>query len=314
MKILITGGAGFIGSHLADLLLSKNYQAVAIDNLSLGRIENIKHLRGNKRFKFIKEDLLNFSKLERIFKNISFDAVFHLAANSDIQNSAKDPKIDLDNTFMTTWNVLECCRLFDVNKFVFASSSAIYGNVDKKLTEDLGPLFPISYYGASKLSSEAFISAYSYMNNIQTWILRFPNVVGERATHGVIYDFIKKLKNNPNKLEILGNGEQRKPYIYVKDLIEAVFFVCQKTKGRLNYFNIGGEGRTAVKEIAKIICEEMKLGNVEFRYTGGESGWKGDVPYFEYDLSKIHKLGWRARYSSTEAVRIAVKRSLKMDY
>jgi len=310
MKILITGGAGFIGSHLIGLLISKGYKVVAIDNLSLGRRDNINHLIDNRNFKFIKEDLLNINKLKRIFQKNNFDVVFHLAANSDIQNSAKNPQVDLENTFITTWNTLECCRLFNVNKFVFASSSAIYGNVQEKLTEDFGPLFPISYYGAGKLASEAFVSSYSYMNGIQSWIIRFPNVVGERATHGVIYDFIKKLKNNPKELEILGDGSQKKPYLYVKDLVEAMFFVYQKTKDRLNCYNIGVKDQTAVSEIAKIVCEEMELKNVKLKYTGGNIGWKGDVPQFKYNLSKIHQLGWKAKYSSTEAVRIAVRRIL----
>ena len=212
MKILITGGAGFIGSHLADFLISKKYEVVAVDNFLLGRKNNITHLINSKNFKFIEEDLLNINKLKKIFQKNDFDVVFHLAANSDIQNSAKNPQIDLDNTFMTTWNTLECCRLFNVNNFVFASSSAIYGDVQEKLTENFGPLFPISYYGAGKLASEAFVSAYAYMNDIQVWIIRFPNVVGERATHGVIYDFIKKLRNNPKELEILGDRSQKKPY------------------------------------------------------------------------------------------------------
>jgi len=310
MKILITGGAGFIGSHLIDLLISKEYDIVAIDNLSLGRKDNIAHLMDNKNFKFIKEDLLNINELKEIFQENDFDVVFHLAANSDIQNSAKNPQIDLNNTFMTTWNTLECCRLFNVNKFVFASSSAIYGNVTKELIENFGPLFPISYYGAGKLASEAFMSAYAYMNDIQAWIIRFPNVVGERATHGVIYDFIKKLRNNPKELEILGDGSQKKPYIYVKDLIEAMFFVYQNAKDRLNYYNVGVEDQAAVSEIARIICEEMNLRNVKLKYKGGNIGWKGDVPQFKYNLSKIHQLGWKAKYSSTEAVRIAVRRIL----
>jgi len=310
MKILVTGGAGFVGSHLIDLLISKNYKVVAVDNLSLGKMENINHLIKNKKFKFIKENLLNLYKLKEIFENNNFDTVFHLAANSDIQNSAKNPCIDLENSFMTTWNTLECCRFFHVNKFIFASSSAIYGDTMEELTEDFGPLFPISYYGAAKLASEGFISAYSYMNNIQTWIVRFSNVVGGRVTHGVIYDFIRKLRNNPNELEILGNGKQKKPYIYVKDLVKAIFFIYQKAKNRLNYFNIGIESQTTVSEIAQIVCEEIGLRNVKLKYTGGNIGWKGDVPHFKYNLSKIHQLGWEAKHSSTEAVRIAVRRVL----
>jgi len=310
MKILITGGAGFIGSHLADFLISKENKIVAVDNLLLGRKDNIAHLMDNMNFKFIKEDLLNINELKEIFQENDFDVVFHLTANSDIQNSAKNPQIDLNNTFMTTWNTLECCRLFNVNKFVFASSSAIYGNVTKELIEDFGPLFPISYYGAGKVASEAFVSVYAYMNDIQAWIIRFPNVVGERATHGVIYDFIKKLKNNPKELEILGDGSQKKPYLYVKDLVEAMFFIYQRAKDRLNCFNVSAEDQTAVSEIAKIVCEEIGLRNVKLKYTGGNIGWKGDVPQFKYNLNKIHQLGWKAKYSSTEAVRIAIRRIL----
>ena len=198
------------------------------------------------------------------------------------------------------------------NKFVFSSTSAIYGDTIEELTEEFGPLFPLSYYGASKLASEGFVSAYSYMNDIQSWIIRFPNVVGERTTHGVIHDFIKKLKENPKQLKILGNGTQKKPYVYVKDLVEVMFFIYQNAKDRLNYYNVGVEDQTAVTEIANIVCEEIGLNNVKYEYTGGNVGWRGDVSQFKYDLDKIHQLGWKAKYSSTstEAVRIAIRRIL----
>jgi UDP-glucose 4-epimerase len=310
MKTLITGGAGFVGSHLSDLLVSKDYDVVALDNLSMGTIKNINHLAKHKKFKFIKEDLLHLDKLKDIFHANKFDAVFHLAANSDIAISAGNPGIDLDNTFMTTWNALECCRLFHVNQFVFASTSAVYGDTARELKEESGPLSPVSYYGAGKLASEGFICAYSFMNNIQSWIVRFPNVVGERATHGVTHDFIAKLKNNPRQLEILGDGNQKKPYMYVKDLVEAIFFIYQTAKDGLNYYNVGVDDLTTTTEIAKIVCEEMQLKNVKLKYTGGSTGWMGDVPYYKYDLNKISSLGWRAKYSSTEAVRIAVRRIL----
>jgi UDP-glucose 4-epimerase len=310
MKTLITGGAGFIGSHLADLLVSKYYDVVAVDNLSLGTIENISHLAKHKKFEFIKEDLLHLDKLKNIFQENKFDAVFHLAANSDIADSASNPGIDLANTFMTTWNTLECCRLFHVNKFVFASTSAVYGETTRELTEESGPLSPVSYYGAGKLASEGFISAYSSMNNIQSWIIRFPNVVGERTTHGVIYDFIARLKSNQKQLEILGDGNQKKPYVYVKDLVEAMFFIYQTSKEEMNYYNVGVKDQATVNEIAKIVCDEMRLENVKLKYTGGRAGWRGDIPHYKYDLNKINSLGWKAKYSSTEAVRIAVRSTL----
>ena len=307
MKTLITGGAGFIGSHLTDLLVSRDYDVVVVDNLSLGTMENINHLTNHKKFKFIKEDLLRLDKLKNIFRENKFDAVFHLAANSDIAQSATNPEIDLNNTFLTTCNTLECCRMFYVNKFVFASTSAVYGETIRELNEKIGPFLPVSYYGAGKLASEAFICAYSSMNNIQSWIVRFPNVVGERTTHGVIHDFINKLERNPQQLEILGDGNQKKPYMYVKDLVEAVFFIYQTAKEEVNYYNVGAEDLTTVKEIAKIVCEEMQLKNVELKFTGGNRGWKGDVPSYKYDLKKIKSLGWKTKYSSTEAVRIAVR-------
>lgn len=311
MKALITGGAGFIGSHLADLLVSKDYDVVVVDNLSLGTIENINHLANHKKFKFIKEDLLRLDKLKDIFQENKFDAVFHLAANSDIQNSADNPGIDLEHTFLTTWNTLECCRLFWVDKFVFASSSAVYGEMTKVLSEDTGPLCPVSYYGAGKLAAESFISAYSSMNNIKSWIVRFPNVVGERATHGVLHDFIKKLRSDSTHLMILGDGHQKKPYMYVRDLVEAVLYIYQNADAMLNCYNVGVDDQLSVKEMAKIICEEMLLKDVTFTYTGGETGWKGDVSRYQYDLKKLNSLGWKAKYPSGEAVRLAVRSILR---
>lgn len=307
MKVLITGGAGFIGSHLSDLLISKDYSVIAVDNLSLGTIDNIHHLTHHKKFKFIKEDFLHLDRLKDIFQKNKFDAVFHLAANSDIAESAGNPGTDLENTFMTTWNTLECCRLFHVKKFVFASTSAVYGNATRTLSEEAGTFSPVSYYGAGKLASEGFISAYSSMSDIQSWIIRFPNVAGERMTHGIIYDFIKKLKSNPKRLVVLGDGNQKKPYIYVKDLVEAMFFIYQTSKEKLNHYNVGVKDQTSVTEIAKIVCDEMRLKNVKLKYTGGSTGWKGDVPHYRYDLKKLNALGWRAKYSSAEAVRLAVR-------
>ncbi|MCY6284610.1 NAD-dependent epimerase/dehydratase family protein [Bacteroides fragilis] len=197
MKILVTGGAGFIGSHLCDLLVCNDNQVVALDNLSRGRKENIMHLVDDGHFSFIQEDLLNRSSLRQIFIQEDFDMVYHLAANSDIQKGSQDPTVDYDLTFNTTFNVLQCMKEFKVKKFFFASTSAIYGETSDWLKENYGPLLPVSNYGAAKLASEAFISAFSSMYNIQTWIARFPNVVGERFTHGVIYDFIHKLQKNP---------------------------------------------------------------------------------------------------------------------
>lgn len=309
MKILITGGAGFIGSHLDDALIARGHQLTIVDNLVLGRKENIEHLIGNPNFRFIEADLLDMPKMREIFAEGKFDMVYHLAANSDIQKGGKDPMVDYNLTFNTTFNVLQLLNEFEIKKFFFASTSAIYGETYEVLNEDYGPLKPVSNYGAGKLASEAFISAFSSTYGIQTWITRFPNVVGERFTHGVIYDFIKKLRNNPEELEVLGNGEQCKPYVYVKDLVEAILYVIDNASEKYNVYMIGSDSRTKVNEIAAMVIEEMGL-NAKIRYTGGDRGWVGDVPEFRYDLTKINKLGWTAPHNSNESVRLAIQKAL----
>ncbi len=309
MKILVTGGAGFIGSHLCDALINGDHNIVVVDNLTLGRIENINHLLNSVNFQFIKEDLLNIDKLQQIFETHSFDMVYHLAANSDIQKGGKNPEVDYNLTFKTTFNVLQCMKEYNVNKLFFASTSAIYGETLDLLTENFGPLQPVSNYGAGKLASEAFISAFSATYNIQTWITRFPNVVGERFTHGVIYDFINKLKATPDELIVLGNGEQNKPYLYVKDLVEGILFVCNNSHERYNVYNLGSYSRTKVKEIAQMVIEGMGM-KATIKYTGGDRGWVGDVPEFRYDLSKINSLGWAAKINSNDSVRMAIQKAL----
>ena len=309
MNILITGGAGFIGSHLCDKLLSDGHKVTVVDNLVLGRIENINHLKDNVEFRFIEEDLLHLESMQQIFREGNFEMVYHLAANSDIQKGGKDPQVDYALTFNSTFNILMLMKEFEVKKLFFASTSAIFGEATGNLNEDFGPLRPVSNYGAGKLASEAFISAFSSTYNIQTWITRFPNVVGERFTHGVIYDFIKKINHNPQELEVLGNGEQYKPYIYVKDLIDGIQFVIHHTNELFNVYNLGPDTRTKVKEIAMMVIEEMGL-NATIRYTGGDRGWIGDVPEFSYDLSKIHSLGWKAPKTSNDAIRMAIKKAL----
>lgn len=309
MNIVVTGGAGFIGSHLDDALIAKGHQLTIVDNLVLGRKENVEHLIGNPNFRFIEADLLDMPRMREIFTGGKFDMVYHLAANSDIQKGGKDPMVDYNLTFNTTFNVLQLLKEFEIKKFFFASTSAIYGETYDVLNEDYGPLKPVSNYGAGKLASEAFISAFSSTYGIQTWITRFPNVVGERFTHGVIYDFIKKLRNNPEELEVLGNGEQCKPYVYVKDLVEAILYVIDHASEKFNVYMIGSDSRTKVKEIAAMVIEEMEL-NAKIRYTGGDRGWVGDVPEFRYDLTKINKLGWIAPHNSNESVRLAIQKAL----
>jgi UDP-glucose 4-epimerase len=235
-----------------------------------------------------------------------FDITWHLAANSDIRAGVTDPEVDLRDTFMTTFNVLKLMRELKIPQLAFASTSAIYGVHDKKLVEDLGPLFPISNYGAMKLASEACISAAveSYLQ--RAWVFRFPNVVGSRSTHGVIYDFVQKLKANPNELEVLGDGAQEKPYFHVADLLDAMLFIVERAGDKLNFFNIGtADTATTVRYIAETVVRHMSP-KATIRYTGGTKGWVGDVPKFNYSIKKLSKLGWTPRLTSVEAVDRAV--------
>lgn len=314
MKILVTGGAGFIGSHLVDSFLNKAYQVICVDNLYLGKIENIKHQFDNKYFKFEKFDILEFEKLNSLFKKEQFDAVFHLVANSDIKQSSIDTKLDLNLNFLSTYHVLEAMRMHQVKEIVFASTSAIFGETNKVITEDMGPMIPISFYGASKLAAEAYISAYVHNFGMKACLIRFPNVVGERATHGILFDLMNKLKKNQKTLTVLGDGRQEKPYLYVKELVEGLIFIWQNTKENYNYFNLGSDSTVKVSKIVDILLDELGLnGKTEVKYTGGDRGWIGDVPKFKYNLEKAHTFGWRAHLDSEQAIRHTV-RKLKEEF
>lgn len=313
MNILVTGGAGFIASHLIDRLLSEGHAVVAYDNLSLGRESNIAHHFGNPDFAFVKGDILDAALLDSVFEKRKFDFVFHLAANSDIARSHADPTVDLNMTYMTTFRVVDAMRRFGVKKLMFASTSAIYGDArGEEVKENFGPLFPTSHYGACKLASEGIIASFCENYGMQAFITRFPNVCGERTTHGILHDFVMKLKKNPAELEVLGNGQQAKPYLYVKDLVDAILFVVRHADDKINFFNLGVEGNTPVWKIAEMVIKSMKL-NAKIRYTGGERGWVGDVPKFRYNLDKIHALGWEASLSSDEAVQKAIDYILEND-
>lgn len=302
MKALVAGGAGFIGSHLIDALLAEGHEVVCIDNFFIGTKENIKHLTGNPHFKLYEQDLADFAAVDEIFKAEHVDYVFHLAANSDIQASANNPSIEYHNTYSTTFSLLEAMRLNGVKKLFFASTSAVYGDqMGLEVSEDAVALRPISYYGGCKLGSEAAISAYAYMNDLEVLVFRFPNVIGPRLTHGVIFDFVKRLKADPSHLRILGDGTQAKPYIYVLDLVGAIMRFKDVSKG-VTLYNVGVETQSSVTRIAEIVCEKMGLTGIPFEYTGGRGGWKGDVPVFAYNLDKIHATGWVASMTSDEAV------------
>jgi len=308
--LLITGGAGFIGSHLCDRLLADGFFVTALDDLSLGREEFLSQAKTNPNFNFIRGDILQDGVLNPLFQEGEFDGVFHLAANSDIQRGGRETDRDLNLTFLTTFKILDAMRKFNVQELCFASSSAIYGEVDGKIDEDHGPLEPVSFYGAGKLSSEAYISVFAHQFEIRSWIYRFPNVIGGRLTHGVVYDFIRKLRDDPEKLLILGDGTQEKPYLHVSDLIDAILLSREKMPELFNCVNIGVESRTTVKRIAEIVVEEMGLKNVDFQFSGGPRGWAGDVPFYQYDLSRVKGIGWRAHFTSDQAIRRAVREEI----
>ncbi len=314
MNILVAGGAGFIGSHLMDYLLDEGHNVICVDKLIFGN-KNILHLLHGKqasesrKIRFYKTELSNQQAVDAIFDENQIDAVYHMAANSDIQKGGQEPSIDFNDTFMTTHTLLESMRKYEVKNLFFASTSAVYGEMpDIELTESTGGLKPVSYYGGAKLASEAIISSYASMCDMNVVVFRFPNVIGPRLTHGVIFDFIKKLKDNPYKLEILGNGTQCKPYIYILDLVDAIVHLTKNWFPGEEIYNlsVASEGTTVTK-IAQIVVEELGLENVDFCYTGGDRGWKGDVPRFKYDISKILSTGWKPVYTSTEAVRQTVK-------
>ena len=311
----ITGGAGFIGSHLVDRLLREEKKVTVYDNLSLVSGDNIKHLIGKKNFKFIKADLLDFENLKEAMKG--HEVIWHLGANTDIPGGRKQTDKDLKNCTIATWNVLEAMRQLGINKILFTSSACVYGDAPNAiLSENFGPLLPINLYGAGKLAGEGLMSAYSHLFGIQAWIFRFSNVVGERMNHGVIFDFIQKLRKKPQELEILGDGRQEKPFFLVEDCIAGMLHAFKYAKFenpelQCEIFNLGCESFTSIKKVAEIVVEEMGLKNVKFEFTGGERGWKGDAPVVHFSIEKMRKLGWQPRYSSDEAVRIAARRILK---
>lgn len=305
MHILVTGGAGFIGCHVCERLIDRGHTLVVADDLSLGRRELIAHLEGND-LRFVEMDVTAQARLDQLFCDERFDAVFHLAANSDIGRSFAEPATDYVATLGTTYAVLEAMRKHAVNQIVFASTSAIYGEAPGQLGEDFGPLKPISHYGAAKLASEAFLSSYGENYGIRSWIVRFPNVVGDRSTHGAIYDFVRKLRATPDRLEVLGDGNQEKPYLHVDDLVEAILTAWDVMEGPFNVVNVAGTTRATVRRMAEIVVEESGL-DARIEYMGGDRGWKGDVPKVAYDTSLIQSLGWTPKLDSEGAVRAAAR-------
>ena len=308
-RYFVTGGAGFIGSHLSEKLIAEGNQVTVYDNFVSGSKENIKGLIGKSGFKLIQNDLLNTTTLNQVMKG--HDIVWHLGANTNIPAGNQITDLDLKNCTIATRNVLEAMRINNINKILFSSSACVYGDAPPvALSETFGPLFPINLYGAGKLACEGLMSSYSHLFGIQVCIFRFANVVGARMGHGVIFDFIRKLRKNSEELEILGDGEQEKPFLLVEDCIAGMICAYKNSDMLCDVFNLGTETFTTVTQIAEIVVEEMGLKNVKFNYTGGRRGWPGDTPVVHFSVNKMKKLGWQASQSSDEAVRITARRLL----
>jgi UDP-glucose 4-epimerase len=289
-----------------DRLVEEGHEVSVYDNLSSGRLEFLGKGLAGKRISFVEGDLLDLPKL--VAEVSGHDFVYHMAANPDIRYGIEHTRWDLDQNTVATYNVLEAMRRNDVKKIVFPSTSTVYGEPSTIPTpEDYGPLLPISLYGASKLACEALVSAYCGTFGFRAWIFRFANVVGPRGTHGVVYDFIEKLGRNPTELEILGDGRQTKSYLLVDEVVDAVFYAVEHAKDAVNVFNLGCGDQVSVREIAEVVAGEMGLRGVPFRFTGGSRGWPGDVTEMNLATGKINDLGWRAKHSSKEAVRLGVR-------
>ena len=317
-RVLVTGGAGFIGSHLIDRLMAEGYRATVVDNLSSGSIENVKPWLDHPSFKFVKGDLKNSGRWVEEFKGV--DVVFHYAANPDVRVSVTEPRVHFEENLQATFNVLEACRRFKTPYLVFASSSVVYGDAEVIPTpEDYRPLKPISIYGAVKLACETLIGTYARLYGLKALILRYANVIGSRMTHGVIVDFIRKLRADPRRLEILGDGSQRKSYLYIEDAVDATLKALKHILGEnpstLRIYNVGSEDWVSVKEIANTVVKSMGLENVEYVYrpaTMDGRGWLGDVKYMLLDISMVKRdVGWSPRLSSKDAVKLTVQSLLE---
>jgi len=306
--ILVTGGAGFIGSHLADKLLQLGHTVTVIDNLSQGTLENLSTCMQHPAFRFMKGDITN--EVDVCEASRGCDAVFHLAANPEVRIG--DARIHFEQNVRSTFCILEAVVKNDVKHFVFTSSSTVYGDATTLPTpEDYSPLAPISTYGASKLASESLVAGYCHTYKIKGLVFRLANIVGSRARHGVIADFIRKLKADPTRLEVLGDGTQTKSYLLVDDSIEAMLQPLQRDEELFQVYNVGSEDAVDVgRTVAGIVREEMKLEEVEIVFSGGPEagrGWFGDVKKMWLDISKLARLGWRPRHNSSESIRKAVR-------
>ena len=300
MKAFVSGGAGFIGSNLVDRLLDLGHEVTVYDNLSTGLLQFLEYARDFDLFRLVKGDLLDEDSLAEAITGHEF--VFHLAANADVRFGTEHPRRDLEQNTIVTYNILEAMRNHGIRKIAFASTGSVYGEATVIPTPEVAP-FPIqtSLYAASKLAGEGMIAAYCEGFGFQSWIFRFVSIFGERYTHGHVFDFYRELKQNPSRLEVLGNGKQRKSYLYIQDCIDAILLALEKSNESVNVLNLGVDGYCEVNDSIGWICEELGV-SPKLEYTGGNRGWIGDNPFIFLDTSKIRDLGWKPKLSIKDGV------------
>ena len=305
MTALVTGGAGFIGSHLVDELARRGQDVIVYDNFSTGFKRHLDPALRTGRVRVIDGDILDSAMLKSALEGVS--TVFHLAANADVRGGMRNTTIDVEQNILGSHSVLEAMRAQSVEEIVFTSSATVYGEPDRFPTPEDQPLIQTSLYGASKLAAEAMIQAYGEYFGLRSWCFRFVSWIGERYSHGVVRDFVQKLMRNPKELEILGDGEQQKSYLHVADGVRGIFSAMENLKGRKNVLNLGHVEVMNVKYLANLVCEEMGLRDVAYRFTGGPRGWLGDSPFVLLDISKIQKTGFQPQVSIEEGIRRTVR-------
>lgn len=309
MKVLVTGVAGFIPSNLIPRLLAAGDEVFGVDNFFLGKRAYIDPFRTHGAFHFFEFDLLDLERVIELFHRARPDLVWHLAANSDVSYGTRYTDFDLKGGTIVTYNVLETMRRFGTRDIIFSSSGAVYGEPTVMPTpEDYGPLFPISLYAASKVACETLITAFVHNYDMRCWIYRFGNIVGPNPTHGVIHDFVLRLRENRAALNVLGDGTQSKPYLHVDDCLDGMMFGYERSKEPVNCFNLAVDAQTSVREIAQWTIDAMGIdrGTIDVRYGAEPRGWKGDVPYVKLDTRRMSALGWAPKLTSREAVKRAI--------
>jgi len=305
MRALVTGGAGFIGSNLVDRLLADGHSVVAYDNFSTGQERFLESAKAQEQFTLVRGDILDLPALTKAMQGC--DTVFHLSANADVRFGTHHPERDLQQNTVGTFNVLEAMRANDVRRIAFSSTGSIYGEPEVHPTPEDAP-FPVqtSLYGASKLAGEGMISAYAEGFGIEAYIFRFVSILGERYTHGHVFDFYRKLKADPTTLHMLGDGKQRKSYLYIQDCIDAIFTVMDRATDHVNIYNLGTDEYVEVTQSAGYICEVLNV-SPTFTFEGGERGWIGDSPFIFLDATKVRQLGWKPKLTIEQAVKKTVE-------